>query len=391
MSGGYTPGSMSPSKACPTVSHVVLFGGAEQRRYAGTRIVGAVGAVRVVGVAVARGDALLAAVEGLPPSADAAEARGADDSRGGSMNQPLGFRVQIPVHTLGGGPLPGFECCGVAVQRGNPLSRVEGVPPAHGHGNVRGIDAEIHASEQGQSDRVHTGLFGGGEQRRPAGAGVVGTVPVVRNFGVAVADGNALQAAVEGSPPSADAGELYVPVDRTRGVVDKDLGCHVQVGVRVLGGSGLLGSRFVVAVQGGQPLFRVEGIPPAHGRRIVGGGLCRRIFSLPASLTRKAEGKSDKQRENHEAKQRFEPLSVAVSRSLTCQCVDLQRRLVGVGQSMKLPSTSGRLPCSPGMFPCSSGNRTLTASAPDSPVHHGTMFFILQVRPRWRSSSSKIW
>ena len=143
----------------------------------------------------------------------------------------------------------------------------------------------------------------------------MGAVGAVCILGVAVADGNALQAAVveEGSPPGADAGELYVPVDRIRGVVDKDLGCHVQVGVRVLGGGGLLGSRFV-AVQGGQPLFRVEGIPPAHGRRIVGGGLCRRIVSLPASLTRKAEGKSDKQRENHEAKQRFEPLSVAVSR-----------------------------------------------------------------------------
>src|SRR5919198_2231954 len=40
--------------------------------------------------------------------------------------------------------------------------------------------------------------------------------------------------------------------------------------------------------------------------------------------------------------------------------------------------------------PCSSAKCALAASAPGSPVHHGTSFFILQVRPRFLSSSSKM-
>ena len=304
----------APEHGLPDRVHVGLFVGNEQRRYTGARIVGAVGAVRVVGVAVARGDALLAAVEGLPPSADAAQGGGGGDSRGGSMNQPLGFRIQIPVHTLGGGPLPGFECCGVAVQGGDPLRRFEGVPPAHGQGTVRGIHACVHAPEQGLTDRVHMGLFVGAEQRRPAGARIVGAVGALRVLGVAVARGDASAAAVEGLPPAADAAELYVPVDRIRGGVDKALGCHVQVGVGVLGNGHLVGGR-IIAVQGGRPLLSVEDIPPAHGRVVVGDRFGRRIVSLCVSLTLEAERKKDKQRENHKGTQRAEPLSVAVSRS----------------------------------------------------------------------------
>jgi hypothetical protein len=289
-----------------------LFDGVKQRRHARSRIVVTVGALQILGVAVARGDAPEAAVEAFPPFADAAGADGTGDSRGGCMNQPFGLRVQIPVHELGGGTL--LVRCGVAVQGGDPLRRVEGVPPAHGHGNVRGIYTGIHAPEQGPPDRVHMGLFVGAEQQRPAGARIVGAVGARGILGVAVARGDAFEAAVEGLPPGADAAEFHVPVDRIRGVVDKALGCHVQVGVRVLGSGPLVGCR-IIAVQGGRPLLSVEDIPPAHGRVVVGDRFGRRIVSLCVSLTLEAERKKDKQRENHEGRQRAEPLSVAVSQS----------------------------------------------------------------------------
>ena len=49
-----------------------------------------------------------------------------------------------------------------------------------------------------------------------------------------------------------------------------------------------------------------------------------------------------------------------------------------------------RFGCDYATSPCSSRKKALALSAPASPVHHGTMFFILQVMPRLLSSASKI-